>query len=176
MILELSVLGAALGVIALILGYTLVTGAPPTPTSPKVKAAMLSLLPEDVEGAIFELGSGWGTLAFPLARRYPRTRVAAYELSPVPWAFARARHMLTSLPNLEILRADYHTAPLGEAGLVVVYIHRPAMVKLKAKLEAELRPGAVVLSNFFSIPGWTPQKETTAGDLYRSKVFLYRVE
>ncbi len=53
-------------------------------TSHRVKAAMMELVPDDFEGTIVELGSGWGTLAVAFARRYPGCQVLAYELSPLP--------------------------------------------------------------------------------------------
>ena len=49
------------------------------------------------------------------------------------------------------------------------------MTELKPKLEAELRPGALVLSNTFAVPGWQPVATRTADDMYRSAVYLYRL-
>ncbi len=67
-----------------ILVYALRTGITPMLTSHRVKAAMMELVPDDFEGTIVELGSGWGTLAVAFARRYPGSQVLAYELSPLP--------------------------------------------------------------------------------------------
>lgn len=175
MILEFSIFVFMLVLAALILVYTLIVGISPMPTSPTVKAEMLAALPENLEGTVFELGSGWGTLAFPLAKRFPRCRVEAIELSPLPWLFSRLRHILDPLPNLVLHRGDFHKAPLGEAALVVCYIHPGGMEKLKPKLEAELLPGALVLCNTFAVPGWNPSSERVARDMYNSKVYLYRV-
>lgn len=175
MIAETIAVAAALMAIALILIYTLRTGAPPTPTSPRVKAAMLALVPGDLTGTIYELGSGWGTLALALARRYPGCRVVAYELSPLPWLVSRLRATAAGLANLTLRRADFHGASLADAGLVVCYLHPAAMERLRPKLEGELGPGAWVLSNTFAVRGWRPEAERTAGDLYNSTVYLYRV-
>ena len=175
MTVELAALAVVLAVIGLVFVYTVRTGNSPMPTSPRVKAVLLEAIPADLEGTIFELGSGWGTLAIPLARRFPRCTVVAYELSPVPWLASRVRHALRPLPNLTLLRADFHQAPLADAALVVCYLFPSAMRALKPKLESELRPGAIVVSNFFAVPGWQPQRVRTANDLYHSKVYLYRM-
>ncbi|MDP6773324.1 MAG: hypothetical protein QGI63_03550 [Rhodospirillales bacterium] len=172
---ELAALGAALAAIGSILVYTLRTGITPMPTSRRVKAAMIELVPDGFEGTIVELGSGWGTLAMAFARRYPGCQVLAYELSPLPWLFSRLWCAVAPLANLRVHRADFHEARLHGAGLVVCYLHPGAMERLRPKLEAELTPGALVLSNTFAMPRWRPVAVAEAEDFYRSKVYLYRI-
>ncbi len=172
---ELAVLILTIAVIAVMVFYMLRTGIPPVPTSPRVRRAMFRQLPARLDGAVYELGAGWGTLAFPLARRYPDCPVIAYELSPVPWLFARLRQRVQPLANLTIRRADFHRARLGDAALVVCYLFPGGMAKLRPKLERELRPGALVVSNTFAVPGWRPVSAERADDLYASPVYVYRM-
>ena len=172
---ELAILAAALAVILLIVIPALALGVAPAMTSTKVRAVMLEAVPDDIEDTIFELGSGWGTLAFALARRFPRCPVRAFEISPVPWLYSLARQLLAPEPNLSIHLSDLHRAPLVEATLVVCYLHPRAMADLKPRFEAELQPGSLVLSNTFAVPGWRPTAVLTAGDLYSTRVYLYRV-
>ena len=174
MALEMAVLAAGLLIAASILFYTLKTGTPPMPTAPKVKSVLLSMTPEDVAGTVFEIGSGWGTLAFSLARRYPDNRVAGLEVSPVPWLVSRLWLRLHPHANLELHWTDAMKTNLSGAGLVVCYLNPGGMEKLAAKLAAELRPGAYVLSNTFALSGWQPLRTSETSDLYASKVYLYR--
>lgn len=61
---------------------TLRTGISPTKSSGKASRAMLNLVDDCVvDGPIVDLGSGWGTLVIPLARKYPNQQVIGYELS-----------------------------------------------------------------------------------------------
>lgn len=175
MVVELAVLALVLAVIGSILYSTVVTGMAPMPTLPRVRAALLAALPEDLEGTVFELGSGWGTLAFPLARRYPRCPVVALEVSLVPWLVSRLRRLAEPLPNLDLRRADFHRADLSGAALVVCYLHPQGMERLKGKLEAELPPGALVLSNFFAFHGWSAESVRTLDDLHATRIYLYRM-
>lgn len=172
-----DVAGAALLAVALLsmVVYTFLTGISPVPTNRRVRTTLLAALPDRLEGRIFELGSGWGTLAFPLARRYPDCPVEAYELSPAPWAFSRLRALLTPAPNLTIRRSDFHRASLTRAALVVCYLYPGGMSRLRPKLEAELPAGALVVSNFFAVPGWKPLAVHRADDLEGSPVYVYRV-
>jgi hypothetical protein len=173
--LELVALGIVLVVIGLIFIYALRTGISPMPSSAKVRQSMFEMLPEDLEGTVFELGSGWGNLAVPLAKRYPKCAVRGYEISPLPWLYSWFWGRGAGQSNLIFHCRDYFRADLSTAALVVVYIHADGMAKLKPKFEAELKPGTLVLSNFFQVRGWIPIQETTVNDLHRSKVYLYQI-
>ncbi len=164
-----------LAAFAVLLVYTVRTGISPVPTTPRVAAAMFALIPTETRGVIYELGSGWGNLASGLAKRYPDCPVVAYELSPLPWLVSVLWRRLVARPNLTLRRADFFTAPLGDAAIVCCYLYPGAMRKLGAKLETELAPGALVLSNSFLVPGWAPAEVRTAGDAYGTKVYLYRM-
>ena len=174
MTVEIAALGVALLAIALIAGFTLATGAPPTPTSPRVARTLLDLAGDEVEGTIYELGAGWGTLAFRLADRFPENRVVGIEISPLPWLFSRLRQTLAPRPNLTLKLGNYHGTVLSDAGLVVCYLHPKGMERVGAKLQADLRPGTKVLCNTFALRGWRPVAEAEASDIYRSRVYLYR--
>jgi len=49
------------------------------------------------------------------------------------------------------------------------------MKRLKKKFQEELKPGAFVVTNTFAIPGWIPEKIIEVDDLWRSRVYLYRI-
>lgn len=141
---------------ALIVGYALRTGVPPMPTGPGARAVMLRLLPDRVDGTIYDLGSGWGGLAFALARRYPDNPVVGLELSPLPWLFARTLLMLLPRRNLRFRRTDLLAEPLTGAGAVVCYLMPGTMRRLAPKLATELRPGTAVVAYSFALDGWRP--------------------
>ena len=172
---EIIVLAAVgLAILSVVLP-TLWTRASPLPTSGAARATLLAMLPLTVDGPVYDLGSGWGGLARALARRYPRSPVIGFEVSPLPWAWSRLRQALRGSANLTFRFGDFHNADLSGAALVVGYLPGPAMEKLKPKLEAELKPGAMVASNTFAPRGWDPAEVRTAPDAHASQVYLYRV-
>jgi hypothetical protein len=173
----LTLLGLLLGIGAgiSIVYWSIRNGISPMPTSPRVAAKLLEALPEKVKGTVFELGSGWGSLAFPLAEKYPLNCIKAYESSPVPYYFSRLRLWIFPHANLQIHRRDFFEAPLGEAALIVCYLYPGAMQRLKDKFERELAPGTHIVSNTFAVPGWTALKTIDTGDIYGSKIFVYRL-
>lgn len=149
--------------------YTLKLGISPMPTSPAAKRALLSLLPEKVEGDIYELGSGWGHLAFSLAYKYPKNHVIAYELSPFPFLLSWLIAKIFGPSNLTFHRKDFFTQDLSSASLIVVYLFPSAM----QKLASQLPEGATVVSNTFFLPGRTPARTLRLNDLYHTQIILY---
>ncbi len=144
------------------------------PSSLKAKTAILSLFPENLQN-IFELGSGWGNLIFPLAKRFPAAQIQAFEGSHLPWAFSWGFQKITRFPNLTIKRKNFYQVSLKEADIVVCYLYPGAMKRLKGKFLKELKPGTLVVSNTFAIPGWIPEKVVRVNDFWRSHVYLYSV-
>lgn len=173
-------IACALAIFLYVLGsiviWSLKNGISPMPTSRKAKRCLLELLPKEIDGNVYELGSGWGTLVFSLARRYPHCRIVGYETSPVPFWFSRLRQMIVRLPNLQLQRRDFFQVPLGDASLLVCYLYPGAMRQLKVKLSEELKSRSWVVSNTFSIPGWKAEEIREVGDIYYSKIYLYRIE
>jgi len=165
-------------VIALVFVTTLSTGASPTPTSPTVRRTMMTLLPKRLPNpncVIYELGAGWGGLALALARRYRSHAVVGFEVSLIPWAVARLRLAMFGPANLSLHRRNFMTELLSDATLVTCYLPPEAALGLREKLEAELRPGALVITNSFAIRPWRPLDEVIAPDIYASKVYLYEI-
>ncbi len=144
------------------------------PTSSKVKKKIEGALPKQVKGKIYELGCGWGGIASLLASRYPHCEVLAFEVSPIPWLYTAIVKRLSRLPNMTLFWKDFFQESLGDADLIVCYLYPGAMERLKRKFDQELKPGTVVISNSFAIPGWEPQEVLQVGDFYRTKVYVYK--
>ncbi|MBS4167700.1 class I SAM-dependent methyltransferase [Parachlamydia sp. AcF125] len=160
-----------------IVAWSYKTGISPMPTAPAVSKTIFSNMAflHLMEGAIYELGAGWGTLAFPLARKYPAYNVIGCEVSFFPHLYCLVRHHFSHVRNLQFLRQNFFSLKLENAALVVCYLYPAAMQKLKIKLEKELKPGCHVISNTFAIPGWTPYDVWTTNDLYQTKIYVYRI-
>lgn len=168
--------GIFVWIVGSIVRWSIKNGISPMPTSRKVKGQLLGLLPEKLDGAIVELGSGWGTLSFPLAKKFPACNVIGYETSPIPFFISKIRQFFYKPLNLQLIRHDFFKTPLGNASLIVCYLYPDAMRKLKQKFENELTPGTWIISNTFAIPGWNPIHIKEVSDIYRTKIYLYKIE
>lgn len=154
--------------------WSVYNGISPMPSSSKAKKCLLKHLPSQVEGKIYELGSGWGTLAFPLAAHNPNRHVIAIENSPFPLWVSRLRQLFHRQPNLTFLHKNFFDKDLSNAGLIVCYLYPGTMTKLKGKFDRELPSGTLVISNTFAIPGRKPIEVFDVEDLYKTKVYIYK--
>src|ERR1700733_11844538 len=137
--------------------WSIRTGISPMPSSPAAKKAVMELLKgHSIQGDIYELGAGWGTLAFPLASLFPHSTVIAIERSPLPYFICKMRQQFSKLSNITYVQDDFFRHNLSSASLVVCYLYPGAMSRLKGKFEEELKPGTLIVSNTFAIPGWKP--------------------
>ncbi|MEO9903903.1 class I SAM-dependent methyltransferase [Nisaea sp.] len=159
-----------------ILYYTLRTGVPPMPSHPSARKAVFRLIPGDFSPVtIYELGCGWGGIAFELAARYPAARVVAIELSPVPWFVCQIRRLFQRRLNLEIHRGDFLKSDLSDADLVFCYLMVAPMRGLQRKLVDDLQPGAVVITSTFALPDWKSEEVHTVPESMSANVYRYRV-
>lgn len=160
--------------LATIVLYTYLYGISPTPSSPAARSLILKAIPKQSTGKIYELGSGWGTLALPVARRCRQNQVIAYEISPLPYLLSKLLLRLLPLPNLHIYRKNFMHQHLGDASVIICYLYPKAMEKLKEKFNQELIPGTLIISNSFAVPGWKPSQVLEIKDMYKSKIYIYK--
>src|SRR5687767_13246402 len=103
--------------------FTLRLGISPMPSNRLQREAVLASIGQ-TPGPIYELGAGWGTLAFALADRFPHAQVFAFEVSWVPYGVMRIRQALRPRKNLTLRRANYLRATLNDAQVLVAYLFR----------------------------------------------------
>lgn len=154
--------------------WSIRNGIGPMPTSIKVKNRLFEVVPEKIEGKIYDLGSGWGTLVFPIASKFPDHEIIGLENSTIPFLFSSLRLLLSKEKNIRFIRKNFYEFPLNDAGLVLCYLFPKAMEKLKPKLENELKKGTWIICNTFAIPGWKPKFVITVQDLYHTKIYVYQ--
>ncbi len=157
--------------------WSLRNGIGPMPSSPAQTRAIFDCLEDPPPGSrIYDLGSGFGTLALALARRFPGCRITGVENSPLPYVVSRLLPLLSRRQNLHYQRSDFLRMDLSDADIVVCYLFPGGMQRLKDKLERELRPGTAVVSNTFAVNSWSPERTLSAGRLlFASKIYLYRI-
>lgn len=165
-----------------ILVTTLTTGSPPTPSSPSLRREIIAMIAaaDAGDGVFYELGSGWGGLARAMARANPDRTVIGLERGFIPWAVAAGGNRLCGPGNLRFRRADFcrtalEDAALEDAALAVCYLSGDTLCHAAPILEQRLPTGCAVISATFAWPGRKPVAARTAGDLYNSPVYLYRI-
>lgn len=173
-ILEIILLVVTLFICISIGWSTFFVGIPPMPSSYKARKAMRECCAETGNGAIFELGSGWGNLLIPLAKQFPQRQLVGYELSLMPWFVTWVLIKLLGLKNITLYRKDFLQADLSGASVIVCYLFPESMKKLEGKLQTNGGKLEYIISNNFSLPQHRPVKTIQLTDLYQSPIYLYR--
>ena len=156
--------------------FTVITGISPMPSSAKACSAILKASEQDCsQGTVIDLGCAWGTLVFALARKYPGRRIVGYELSWLPWIYARLYKMMFGFDQVQILRENFLEVDLPEPSLMVCYLYPEGMENLQAKLSQLECNHILLISNTFALPGTEPIQTIQLDDLYNSPVYLYRL-
>ncbi|KAL7536830.1 hypothetical protein ACHAXR_007417 [Thalassiosira sp. AJA248-18] len=136
-----------------------------------------------------DLGSGDGRVVFRAAREGIFHKSVGYEINPALHLFANLRKIITPRywSTTNFYMRDLWKIQLHQYDVVAVYGLAPIMKRLGQKLEEELKPGSIVVSNVFEIPGWRAStKKIGTGDggdgenkeMMRGSgegVYLYRV-
>jgi SAM-dependent methyltransferase len=133
--------------------------------------SFFELAPVTVADVVYDLGSGDGRLLFAaLERGAGRAVGVELDASLVRRASAAARRKGLG-DSIDFIRADVMEVDLSPATLVLAYLITGATLALKPKFEAELKPGARVVTESFPVHGWRPA--ATKG-LYKT-FYLYRM-
>jgi len=172
---ELTIIAITFLLCISLLWDSLRSGITPVPSSRKACQAILRATEKVPAGPILELGSGWGTLAVALARKYPDRQIIGYEISLFPWLFSILLKHVKRIDNLTLKRGNFLNTELPPAKLLVCYLYPKGMLKLAEKLEREQPQAAMLISNTFALPGAEPVQVLRLQDLYRSPIYLYRL-
>jgi SAM-dependent methyltransferase len=111
-----------------------------------------NLLPGDGSVHFIDIGSGLGGLPLYLAKRHPAGKFIGIEIAPLPWLLSSLRAYVTHNPAT-FGRGDYRLLNFADYDVVFAYLSPVAMPSLWEKANEEMRPGSLLLSYEFSIPG-----------------------
>lgn len=164
--------------VVLIVAASVRNGITPMPTSPSVRRVVMQQIGRPAnDSEIVDAGAGFGTLALQLARRFPACRVTGIENSIVPLLAARLLGRANRMPRTRLVyrRGDLFRYPYESADVIVCYLHPAGMRRLGPILRERAREGTKIVSVFFAFDDWEPDSALVCSDLYRTKVYVYRV-
>lgn len=129
------------------------------------------------EAVFFDLGSGRGVFSIRIKKFFPGFKVYGFDRSPFKISLSRIRAFLFG-QKITFIRKNIFNVDFSDADIVYIYTWQTTMNKLKEKLEKELKPGALVITSTFTVPGWEPilTKETlkVKRDPAFERIYVYR--
>lgn len=117
---------------------------------------MLRLAGVGKDDVVYDLGSGDGRIVIMAATMHG-ARGIGFELDGDLVRVSTERARRAGVGHLvEFRQQDVLTVDLSPATVVTIYLGREANLKLRPALQAQLRPGAVVISHDFDMGDWPP--------------------
>jgi SAM-dependent methyltransferase len=142
----------------------------------KVRSALRELLPPAGTPLRFiDLGCGLGGVTLALARARPDGTFTGVELAPLPAWIGQLRRRLRGPANARLLRASLWDQALGDYDVVYAFLSPVPMPALWEKASREMRAGALLISNSFTVPGVAPDRVVDVHDARSSKLMVWRM-
>lgn len=131
----------------------------------------LATLPEDFR--FVDLGCGLGGTLAQLARDYPKARLVGVETAPLVFLLA----WLRCLPyrNCTVRYRSLWREDLSCHDVAYCFLSPAPMVELWAKVQREMRPGSLLISNSFEIPGVPAREVIELNDWRDSRLLLWHL-
>ncbi len=134
--------------------------------------ALIGLLPPQ-PCQVIDLGCGHGGLLRHLARARRDCHFLGIEHAPLPWLWARLASI--AQPNLQIRYGDFWQHSLAPYDIVYAFLSPVPMPRLMDKASGEMRPGALLVSNSFVVPGRVAERIVTVADRRATQLHCYRL-
>ena len=167
LVILISVFVLLLDMAALVMFISVFVGVPFVPTHAKQAKLMMELVDISPGMQVIDLGSGAGRLLFLAAARGAST--IGYELNPFLCWWTRLEARFKKITDkVRIKRQSIYDADVSTADVVLAFLFPEPMKRLGPKLFSEMRPGSLIASYAFSIPGHEPIKKEQG-------IFVYQV-
>ena len=107
---------------------------------------------------LYDLGSGDGRAVIMAAKDFGAKSVGVELREDLVKRALSNIHELGIETKAQILQNDIFKVDLSQADVVFLYLTTSANEKIKPKMEAELKPGARIVSHDYEILGWKPSR------------------
>ena len=155
-----------LPMISIVVG-SLQYGISPMPSHHSVSKNIQDLLPEDHNSLFYDLGSGWGQVAYRVAKNNPEMTVIGIEGSWLPFLFSK---LFFQQPNLSFKRQDFRSFDIPKSSVVFCYLYPEGMRRIE---QWNAVKHCWVISNTFQMYTRESSEQRTLDDAHRSALMLY---
>ncbi len=128
--------------------------APLFPTPHQALEALAGQVPLASGARVLDAGCGLGDGLLALRRAYPQARLEGVE-----WSWPLRLLCALRCPWARVRRGDMWRADWGGYQLVYLFQRPESMARAAAKAQAEMAPGACLVSLEFAVPGVLPQAQ-----------------
>ena len=145
--------------------------APFIPSRSAAMKKVVDALDIKADGTIYELGSGSASFLRLARQKYPQAKLIGIEYSIMPYAIAQIQNSL-SHSKIKFMKKNFFKVDLSDADVIYCFLNMKTMQDLEPKLAKECKPGALLISYYFSLPGHTPVN--VVENKHHDKMLFYR--
>ncbi|WP_022852331.1 SAM-dependent methyltransferase [Thermodesulfatator atlanticus] len=138
-------------------------------TSRKKIKAICEHLELSPEKRIVDLGCGDGRFLRAVYKRFGVIG-EGYEINPFAYLLAKTLNYLTRTP-VKIHRKNFFNCDLSQYDLIFCYLFPDLLLDLAPKIKKEARPGTIIISANFPLPGFSPYLVLRVED----PIYFYRI-
>ena len=142
-------------------------------SSTEVAEAVAVLLKKENAQTFVDLGAGLGSVAIPIAKKFPNVTVEAWEHAPLPWLISTFRGR--KLSNFTASRRNFFTADFSKYDVIFAFLSPRVMPEISEKLKSEMRAETLFISSSFPAPNWQPESILHINDRRKTVLFCYRI-
>jgi len=162
---------AALIALVLVYGGTQRTRVPLYLSNGAAVRALRDLVPTDRPLSFLDVGAGTGTVLAAIACTHSNVVVQGVERAPIPFLLAFVR-VLFGRQRYRVRWGNFWSTDLSGYDVVYAYLSPVPMPSLWEKARREMRPGSLLVSFRFSIPGVAPSRTIAAG---ANRLYVWRL-
>jgi hypothetical protein len=128
------------------------TQVPFFPSRPMVWQQVAKIIPQDNSVRLIDIGSGLGDMSMYMAKIRSDSQIEGIEIAPLPWIISYIRAKF-SRSSATFTLGNYQALDFGNYDVIFAYLSPAAMRMLWDKASQEMRPGSMLISLEFEIPG-----------------------
>ena len=166
-------LAAAFVLSVLVYLPTFWTRIPYYPTSYKTYEIISEQLPSGERQKFIDLGCGFSELLIYLAKRHPQMDFYGTEISPLPFIVSKIKSLFYR--NIKISFENFWSMNFAQYEIVYAFLAPPPMERLWDKVQTEMNPGTLFMSNTFEVPA-SPDKIIEINDKRNAKIMVFLIK
>ncbi len=139
----------------------------------KTCSAIAALLADRTHARILDLGAGTASVVRHLGQNLRNAEITGTENALIPWLIGYLR--TRGFANIHWLMRDFWQIPLAEYDAVYAFLSPAPMPHLWEKIQREMRPGSLFVSNSFPVPDQEPSFLIEVDDARKTLLFCYEI-
>ncbi|SOE08679.1 hypothetical protein SAMN05877838_0408 [Hoeflea halophila] len=133
--------------------------------------ALASLMQQRNARRFIDLGSGFGGVVRALDGE--GRQATGVETAPLVWLVSAILSKIQRRGRM--LRQDIWTTDISDQDVVYVFLSPEPMPALYDKARREMKPGSLLVSNSFGVPGLKPSEIWELSDRRKTRLYLYEM-